>query len=85
MQSAVRVRVEPGNKLRSTNRTAAPKGREGLISVLREQVRKADTRSSAGRTVTNPSSFPAKWARTLDHAQSAAYPTKPARTGLRLI
>jgi hypothetical protein len=24
------------------------------------------------RTVTSPSSFPARWARTLDHAQSAA-------------
>jgi hypothetical protein len=50
----------------------------------RSKSAKQDTRSSTGRTVANPSSFPAEWARTLDHAQSAAYPTRPARTGFRL-
>ena len=45
---------------------------------------RSGNRSNAGFTVTNSSSTPARCARTLDHGQSSARSTKPARTGFRL-
>jgi len=72
--------VPTGRPVLSARRRAA----KASSRSSRSKSAKRDTRSSTGRTVTNPSSFPARWARTLDHAQSAAYPTKPARTGFRL-
>ena len=69
--------VPTGRPVLSARRRAA----KASSRFSRSKSGKQDTRSSTGRTITNPSSFPARWARTLDHAQSAGCPTKPARTG----
>jgi len=53
-------------------------------SVSARSAAKFGARASTGATFTNPSSLPARCARTLDHGQSCARATSRARTGLRL-